>query len=210
MVNFQDIIYSLENMGVAEVLLPFILIFTLVYAVLQKTKILGVDAHGRPHRNFNVIIALVLGLAVVIPHVINCPTRDSCIDNPDVVTIMNNALPNVSIVLVAIFMMLLLIGIFSDNFDISRSIYGGFVVIGAFVIVFLIFGIEANWFGDLPSWLDFLRDPETQSTVIIILVFGIIVWFITKEDKPKDMTQENKAMREFAKMVGHGGDGGRK
>jgi UDP-N-acetylmuramyl pentapeptide phosphotransferase/UDP-N-acetylglucosamine-1-phosphate transferase len=203
--NFQDIILNLENWGVAEVLLPFLLIFTLVFAILQKTKILGQDKDGRPRKNFNIMIALVLGLSVVIPHVINCPYRDSCIDNPDVVTIMNNALPNVSIVLVAIFMMLLLIGIFSDKFDVARSVYGGFIVIAAAVLIFLIFGIEANWFGTLPDWLNFLHDPETQATVIIILVFGIIVWFITKEDKPKDQRDENKALREFTKMIGDGG-----
>jgi hypothetical protein len=198
MVNFQDVIFSLQDMGVADVLLPFLLVFTLVYAVLQKTKILGRDSQDKPRRNFNVIIALVLGLAVVIPHVINPQ------DN-DVVNIMNRALPNVSIVLVAIFMMLLLIGIFSDRFDVGKSVYGGVIVIAAAVVIFLIFGIEAGWFAGLPPWLDFLRDSETQSTVIIILVFGIIVWFITKEDTPRDKSQEYRGLREFQKMLGNEG-----
>jgi len=35
--------YSLQDIGVVDVILPFILIFTIVFAVLEKTKILGED-----------------------------------------------------------------------------------------------------------------------------------------------------------------------
>ena len=39
MVNFQDLIFKLESLGFADVLLPFILIFTVIFAILQKTDI---------------------------------------------------------------------------------------------------------------------------------------------------------------------------
>jgi len=42
-----------------------ILIFTIIYAALYKSKILGED-----RKNFNVIIALVVALSVIIPHVL--------------------------------------------------------------------------------------------------------------------------------------------
>jgi hypothetical protein len=35
-------------------------------------------------------------------------------------------------------------------------------------------------------WLDFLYDSDTQALVIIVLIFAVIMWFITKEDKPKN------------------------
>jgi len=72
------------------------LVFTIVFATLQKTKILGEDENKKPRKNFNAVIALVMGLAVVIPHVIGSYPPDG-----DVVNIINNALPNVSVVLVA-------------------------------------------------------------------------------------------------------------
>ena len=60
----QDFIMLLDAWGVTDVLIPFILVFTIVFAVLQKTKILG---DGK--KNYNVMIALVMALAVVIPHI---------------------------------------------------------------------------------------------------------------------------------------------
>ena len=66
MTNYQlaNFLGALESWGLTDVLLPFLLIFTLVFAVLQKTEILGDDK-----KNFNVIIALVLGLLFVVPHI---------------------------------------------------------------------------------------------------------------------------------------------
>src|SRR3990172_7462533 len=97
----QDSFYRLQELGVFDVLLPFILIFTIVFAILQKVKIFGTDEKVR---SYNAVIALVMGLAVVVPHVL-----DAYPPGGDIVVIMNQALPNVSIVVVAIVMALILI-----------------------------------------------------------------------------------------------------
>ena len=39
-------IQSLNELGLSDVLLPFLLIFTIMFAVLQKTKVLGKDDEG--------------------------------------------------------------------------------------------------------------------------------------------------------------------
>ena len=83
-----------------------------------------------------------------------------------------------------------------DDYKSKIEIKPEHVVIFAILAVVVVFGSAAGWFGqNWPSWLDFLRDPETQSLVIIILVFGIIIWFITKEDK-KD---KDKSFLDFFK-----------
>jgi hypothetical protein len=177
---FEDGLISLEEAGVLDVILPFILVFTIVFAVLQKTKILG-EENGKPRKNFNSVIALVMGLAVVIPHVIGSyPSPDS-----DVVVIINNALPNVSVVLVAVIMLLLIMGVFGGDVNIAGSSLAGWAVMFAIIATVVIFANAANWF-ILPEWLNFLDNSETQALVIVILVFALIIWFITKEDKPKD------------------------
>lgn len=51
----------LVNIGLLDVMLPFILVFTLVYGLLERNQVLGKDAH-RPH----VIVAVVLGLITVM------------------------------------------------------------------------------------------------------------------------------------------------
>jgi hypothetical protein len=196
---FDNAMIQLQSMGVLDVILPFILIFTIVFATLQKTKILGEDENKKPRKNFNAVIALVMGLAVVIPHVIGSyPSPDS-----DVVNIINNALPNVSVVLVAVIMLLLIIGVFGSKVDVAGSSLAGWAVIFAIIATLVIFANAANWF-ILPDWLNFLNDPETQSLIVVILVFAIIIWFVTKEDKPKDSTKPT-TIQELGKILGGGG-----
>jgi MFS superfamily sulfate permease-like transporter len=59
----------------------------------------------------------------------------------------------------------------------------GWIAILSAILVFIIFGKSANWFETWPSWLQWLDDPQTQALIIVILVFGIIIWFITKDEK---------------------------
>ena len=75
-----------------QVVLIFLLIFVIIYAILQKTRVLG---EGK--KNLNIMIAVIVGLLVVIPHV-----TGRFPPNADPVIIIGDALPSISIVLVAI------------------------------------------------------------------------------------------------------------
>jgi hypothetical protein len=184
---FENFIMYLDEWGVTDVLLPFILIFTIVYATLQKTKILG---EGK--KQFNVVIALVMALGVVIPHVTGSYSLTF-----DPVLMINRALPHVSIILVAIIMMLLIVGVFGNEIDIAGTSLAGWVVIFAIVAVALIFGSDPQigWFS-IPWLAAFLLvNPEVQALVIMILIFGVIIWFITKEPK------KDEEKRGFGKFI---------
>jgi hypothetical protein len=175
-------ILKLQEIGVMDVILPFILVFTIVFAVMQKTKILGEDPEShKPRKNFNAVIALVMALGVVIPHITGTYPA-----NADIVNIVNSALPNISVVLIAVVMMLLMIGVFGGGVDISKSKnLSTFAMIFAIVGTVYIFGSSADWW-NMPSWMGFMMDSDTQALVIILLVFGALIAFITAEDKPKD------------------------
>ncbi|MBW2965671.1 hypothetical protein KY342_01045 [Candidatus Woesearchaeota archaeon] len=160
-------IQLLESWGVADILLPFLLIFTIVFAVLQKTKILG---EGK--KNFNVVIALVVALSVVIPHVIGTYPPEA-----DVVDIINTIIPQISLVAVAFIMLLILTGIFTPRW-VSRSIAGILAFI-SFIAVFVIIGSALNWWES--GWLYDIFGEETIALLVVILVFGVIIWFITRE-----------------------------
>jgi hypothetical protein len=177
MVYFQEFFANLEMWGFTDVLLPFILVFTIVFAALQKTRILG---EGK--KQFNVIIALVMGAAIIFPHVTGSYAD---LIGFDPVVVINQSLPQVSIILVAIVMVLLIIGVFGNELDFAGTPLSGWIVILAFLAVLLIFGSATGWIA-LPDWLYFLNDPQIQSLVVMILVFGIIIWFVTKEDKKAD------------------------
>lgn len=168
---FEQWILTLENLGLLQVLLPFLLIFTITFAVLQKSKILGDDSH-----RFNVIVSFVMAMAAIIPHVIGI--------GPDIVVIINKALPNVSLLMIASMMVLLLIGVFGKDVNIAGSNLEGFVVLFAIIAVAYTFLVSSGLLAQPPAWLGWLVDPQTRSMLVSILVFGIIVWFITKEEQP--------------------------
>ncbi len=190
---FQEMILFFERIGVADVLLPFLLVFVIVYAVLQKTKILGEDS-----KKFNIIIALVMGLAVVFPHVLGYYPPGK-----DVVNIINAALPNVSVIIIAILMFLILVGVFGANVKVAGTSFGGVIAVLSLLAIVYIFGTAAGWFGggSFPNWLYFLNDPETMGTVIAILVFGLVIWFITKEPGSSNKEGAFKKLGKFLEEI---------
>ena len=164
---FEEGIELLESIGVADVLLPFILIFTVIYAVLQKSKLLGEDK-----KNFNVIIALVVAFSVIIPHVL-----DTYPTGYDVVDIINTVLPQISLIAIAFLTLLILAGLVGA--DIAGKSFAGLFVLIALIAVVAIFGGALGWWESV--WFYDWFGEETIAIVIMILVFGLIIWFITGE-----------------------------
>ncbi len=191
--NFVDLFRTLESYGLTDALLPFLLIFTILFAMLQKTKILGVGK-----KNFNVMISLILAALVVIPHI----TRTYPYQY-DIVEILNKALPNVSIVIVAVVLALLLIGLFGGEAKWMGGSLSGGIAILAFIIIAYIFGAAAGWWQNIGlRWWD----QDAITLVVVILVFAIVIWYITKEDTPADQAAKTKSLfNEVGKLFGGGG-----
>ncbi|TKJ17572.1 hypothetical protein CEE44_03495 [Candidatus Woesearchaeota archaeon B3_Woes] len=173
--GLENFLQALESWGLTDVLLPFLLFFTLIFAILQKTKILGEDK-----RNFNVVIALVMSLTVVIPH-----STGSYPMNYDPINIVNAFLPGISLLIVAVVMLFILIGLWGGEAKWVGGSPSAMIAILAVVAVVWIFGAAARWW-DGWGWFNNFFGSDTVSLIIIILVFGIIIWFITKSDKPSE------------------------
>jgi hypothetical protein len=187
---FVDFFRYLDNLGLLDSLLPFLLVFTITFAILQKSKILGAGK-----KNFNVVIAMVIGLTVVIPHI-----TGTYPPGQDIVLIMNDALPHVSIVLVAIVMALLIIGLLGGESKWMGGSLSGWLALGAFALIIYIFGASAGWWQDLgDEWG--LWNSETVSLIIIILVFAVVIWYITKSDSDADKASKGmNYMKELGEM----------
>jgi len=169
--DFRNVIAILESWGLMDVLLPFLLIFTVVFAILQKTNILG-----RGRKNYNVIISLVVALSVVVPHVLgNYPSGF------DVVEIINMVLPQISLIIVAILSLLLILGLFGGA-NISMA-----VVFIAFLFILFIFLGTTEWLFGL-DWLYDFFGTEVVSFLIVVMIFGMLIWFITKEPAEKKVS----------------------
>ena len=97
---------TLENIGVMDFFLPFLLVFAIIFAVLKRIKILG------DRRNINGVVALILALLFVMPHIMGTYPLGY-----DPVQVMNEVLPSISLVAIAAIMLLILMGIFGADFS---------------------------------------------------------------------------------------------
>jgi hypothetical protein len=171
--ELNSFITTIEAWGLTDILLPFLLIFTIMFAVLQKTQMLGQDK-----REFNVVVALIISLLFVIPHATG---RYSTSYDP--VNIINQFIPGVSLVVVAVLMLFVILGIFGGNAEWFGKSPSAMIALLSIVAVVWIFGASANWWDGWNWFINFFGEDAT-SLIIIILVFGVIIWFITKSDSP--------------------------
>jgi len=193
--RLDNFIRTLDNIGLTDILLPFLLIFVIIFAILQKTKILG-DAK----KNLNVVVALVIGLLVVIPH-----AAGRYPPNADPVLIMNEALPQVSLVIVAIIALLLLIGVFGQESVFLGVSMPGWVMAISLLIIIIIFGGAAGWWsGYFGNTLESFFGADAVAIGIMLLVFGIIIAWITSDSKERD---ERSLLNRMGMDFGKGGGG---
>jgi len=192
--RLEGFIRTLEAWGLTDVMLPFLLIFVIIYAILQKTKILGEDK-----KNLNVVVGIVVALLVVIPHITGRFPA-----NADPVTIMNNALPQVSLVLVAIIFLLIMIGVFGQDYVMLGVTMPGWITLVSLVIIILIFGGAAGWWeNSFGNTLQGFFGTEGVAVFIMLLVFGIIIAWITGDSKEReDRTIVNRLGMDFSKLFG--------
>jgi membrane protease YdiL (CAAX protease family) len=173
----QEFGRSLERWGFMDVLLPFLLIFTLIFAVLEKSKILGEEK-----RNFNTAIALIFGLIIVIPHITG--------DLPagfDPVLIINAALPQVGLVVVGIISLMILIGVFGHEKMYLGMSMPGWVAFFSIVAVVIIFGSAAEWYASgFDDWLENVFGSDALAIFIMIVVFGVIIAFVTGGESERE------------------------
>ena|SRR3989344_5022416 len=155
-----------RSFGLFDVLLPFLLVFTVVFAILEKTKILGSE-DNKPKKNLNSMVSFVIALLVVAAN--------------KVVTALNIALPNIVLLLVISISFLLLVGVFSKTGELdfaSKHVkwYAAFVVI-IFIGVVLIFldAIKTDTGG---SWLEtgwFYLTTRWESSAISAIIFLVVI-----------------------------------
>ena len=170
--GLTEIFYRLQDLGVFDVLLPFMLIFSILFAVLQKVNIFGTSG-----KRFNGIIAFSISLLAVVPHVLGVH-----IGNFDLVDIINKALPQIALILIVFVLFLVFVGMVSPKQATGKWMESAVVPLIAAIIILFIFG-SAAYPQYMPSWLAWLGDPMLQTLVIVLLIFGLIVYFVTAPDK---------------------------
>jgi len=164
-------INALVQNGLVQILI-FALIFAVVFGILQNVKIFGDD--GTETKKYNAIIAMVFGLLAILPNLISPNSKY------DIVPIVERALPQTMLVLVALLGVLILLGLFGWNMDDFSSTYSWLKPIVAIVLIVIVFWIfvaasPIGW--RLPYWLD----RDIMAVVIALAVFGVIVGYIMSD-----------------------------
>jgi len=65
---FRDAIVFFEKLGIYDVVLPFLLVFTIVFAILEKTKVLGteeIEGAKYSKKNLNAIVAFTIAFITI-------------------------------------------------------------------------------------------------------------------------------------------------
>ena len=181
-----DIVYQLQYFGILDVILPFFLIFTVVFAILQKVGIfVKKKADGTTDdptsveeaRKYNAIIALAIGLLVVLPH-----TLGYYEGGVDPVVVIGRALPEFAIAAVGIVMLLILLGIGTDK--LPNTISKIISIASVFVVLYILY--RALTFGAMPWWIEYyISDSYFIMWLVVILVFGLAVRAIMSPPEAK-------------------------
>ena len=169
------------RLGVFDIVLPFLLVFTMMFAVLERTKVLGTEGKGKEEssrKNLNAMVSFVIAFLVLA--------------SSRLVEAITSISSNLIILIMLGVFFLLAVGAFYEEGAVGKKGLPGGALRTFFLVVMLvgIIGIFLNAIkteaGD--SWWDvmwnYVRDhwDSTVFASLALIVFIIVfVWLLTKE-----------------------------
>ena len=174
----QSLFQALVDWGFIDALLPFLLLFTVIFGILQKIALFhtGEGAEKKADKRINAVLGFIIAAMVVVPHIIGAyPPGQDPID------IINQFLPSTAIILLAVLCVILLLGLAGGEIP-SFMLWTVALVALGFLIVMIFMAITPGFW---PTF-NFLRDPSIQALIIILLVMGLVGFFVIREPKPDD------------------------
>jgi len=183
--RLRSAFYYLREYGFLDFLLPVLLLFTLFFAILQKVAIFTTKKEGaepKPDKKVNGILSFALALMITIPHTVGMYPV-----NMDPIVLIGKFLPNSIIMLVVILVVLLLLGFVGqkEHFPNAMMLLITAIAVGILVTTFL-----ANMFPNFLTTFGFLRDPSMQAFIIVLLVMGLVGYWIMRPEKTKETTPQ--------------------
>ena len=169
-----NILFQLEQQGVFAYLLPFLMIFAILYGILSKINIFR-------NNSIHVILSVVVALMSLQLNFVSY--------------FFQELFPRMGILLSIIFVVLILVGSFW-NFEKSKNlrfIMGALIAIGVIVIVYQSFG-ETFMFGSIGAgWqISYWLERNLGAVITGVLFFGGVAMVI-KRNKPALSDVEKKA-----------------
>ncbi len=180
---FRGMMGFLGKIGVYDIILPFLLVFTIVFAILEKTKIFGVEKVGDKQitkKNINAMVAFVIAFLVI------ASTR--------LVAVINEVMANIVLLLILGISFLLLVGALFGDKEFTLKDFPGWVTVFTIIMftgVVVIFLNALGWLNYLFFLFENWNAEWAASIIFMIIVVGFIV-FITRggESKPKKESEK--------------------
>jgi len=178
-----NVIGFLQKIGVYEVVLPFLLTFTIVFAILEKTKIFGseeIEGKKYTKKNLNAMVAFVIGFLVIA--------------SSRLVEAITAVSANIIILLLLSVFFLMLVGtFFKSDEDVAlegtwRYIFMIIMFVGIVFIFLSAIKTEAglSWLEVFINWVS--RFWTSTAVASIILIIGIIIFVWIMASPPKWMS----------------------
>ncbi len=181
---FQNTFQQLQSWGFFDVVIPFALIFAILYTVINAVPFLKDVAEAKDgkvkvkesRKNIRVTIALAISLMTVVPHVIGVYPG-----GVDVVQVINQFLPETTLVVLTLFVLLMLFGLtgspkYGEEDTNAFRTFAPWVALG--VIALLLYrAISPQAFPFLDQFRLF-NDPSFQALIIAVMVFGLVIWLV--------------------------------
>ena len=180
--TFRGVIEFFDTIGLYDVVLPFILVFTIVFAILEKTKVLGteeISGKNYTRKNLNAMVAFVISFLVIA--------------SSKLVEIITTVSSQVVILLLLSVLFLLLVGSFYKDAE-GGYLQGGWQTFFMFImfigIVFIFLGAIKDDSGD--SWLDIFWNYVSQNgqggnavgSIILLILLILLIVYVVKSPKP--------------------------
>ena len=177
--SFREALGFLDNIGVYDVVLPFILVFVIVFAILEKTRVFGVytypDGKEYPKKNLDSMVAFCIAFFVIA--------------SSQLVEAITKISANMVIILMATVLFLMLAGSFHREDPKGFFLEGGYktafmalVGIGLVVIFLDALKVDENttWLQQVEQWIgQFSSSSTIASVILIIFTIGIIIFATT-------------------------------
>ena len=170
--SLRELFYDWEVAGIFEILLPFLLVFAVIYAILANTRILG------DHRGVNIIISIVIGVLV---------TR-----SPQVSAFIQVLLANFGIALVALVVVIVLLGLFIGNKNRAPMMKSLAAVGGVGAAIVIIATINQFYWFDSPWWQN-----NWISLLWVIIIVVLIITVINWKDKSEEWEELGPVRKEM-------------
>jgi hypothetical protein len=152
---------------ISEAVLPFILIFTVVFAILQKSQILG-----KEKKQIDAMVALVVGLITIT--------------FARAVGIINHLLPFLAVSVIIILVFLIMVALFHKD-DKEFVLHKGFkwaIFIAAFVAVIIaVLYFTGAWDYLATKFTEGGSNLVTNVVFIVIIVVGFLIVFFGDKKK---------------------------